>query len=70
MDALCFPVDAPPVMAGAHWFIGWEGQAPADEKQAEARAASAQGGADYEAYVATLKGRASISINSTNLEKK
>jgi len=29
MDALCFPVDAPPVMAGAHWFIGWEGQKPA-----------------------------------------
>ncbi|HZE59874.1 MAG TPA: SurA N-terminal domain-containing protein [Burkholderiales bacterium] len=47
-----------------------EGQAPADEKQAAARAAAAQGGADYEAYVATLKGRARISINSGNLEKK
>ena len=47
-----------------------ESQAPADEKQAAARAAAAQGGADYEAYVATLKGRASISINSANLEKK
>src|SRR3954471_1994435 len=47
-----------------------EGQAPADEKQAEQRAAAAQGGADYEAYVATLKGRASISINSANVEKK
>jgi hypothetical protein len=29
MDALCFPVDAPPVIAGAHWFIGWVGQEPA-----------------------------------------
>ena len=47
-----------------------EGQAPTDEKQAEARAASAQAGADYESYVATLKSRASISINSANLEKK
>jgi len=47
-----------------------EGGAPADEKQAEARANAAQGGADYEAYVATLKGRASISVNSANLEKK
>ena len=47
-----------------------EGQAPADEKQAEARAAAAQGGADYESYLASLKGRASISVNSANLEKK
>ena len=47
-----------------------EGQAPSDEKQAEARAASAQAGADYESYVATLKGRASISVNAANLEKK
>jgi len=29
MDALCFPVDAPPVIAGAQWFIGWDGQEPA-----------------------------------------
>ncbi len=47
-----------------------EGSAPADEKQAGARANAAQGGADYEAYVATLKGRASISVNSANFEKK
>ncbi len=47
-----------------------EGQAPTDEKQAEARASSAQAGADYESYVATLKARASISISSANLEKK
>jgi hypothetical protein len=47
-----------------------EGQAPADPKQAEARAAAAQGAADYESYVASLKGRASISVNSGNLEKK
>jgi peptidyl-prolyl cis-trans isomerase D len=47
-----------------------EGQAPADEKQVEARAAAAQGSADYESYIASLKGRASISVNSGNLEKK
>jgi peptidyl-prolyl cis-trans isomerase D len=47
-----------------------EGQAPADGKQAEARAAAAQGGADYESYVAALKGRASISINTANPGKK
>jgi len=47
-----------------------EGQAPADEKQVEARATAAQGAADYESYIATLKGRASISVNSANLEKK
>jgi hypothetical protein len=29
-----------------------------------------QGAADYEAYVASLKGRASISVNAANLEKK
>lgn len=47
-----------------------EGQAPADEKQVEARAAQAQGAADYESYIASLKGRASISVNGANLEKK
>ena len=47
-----------------------EGQAPADEKQVEARATAAQGAADYESYIASLKGRASISVNSGNLEKK
>src|SRR5437899_9338841 len=29
LDALCFPVDAPPVIAGAHWLIGRDGAAPA-----------------------------------------
>jgi len=29
LDAVCFPLDAPPVFAGAHWFIGWDGEAPA-----------------------------------------
>ena len=48
-----------------------DGQAPAaDDKQVEARAAGMAGAADYEAYLATLKGRASISVNSANLEKK
>jgi peptidyl-prolyl cis-trans isomerase D len=48
-----------------------EGQGPAAaDKQVEARAAGMQGAADYEAYVASLKGRASIAINSANLEKK
>ena len=47
-----------------------EGQAPTDEKQAEQRAAAAAGGADYESYIASLKGRASISVNGANLEKK
>ncbi len=25
MDALCFPVDEPPIIAGAEWWIGWDG---------------------------------------------
>ena len=29
MDAVCFPLDAPPVFAGAHWWIGWDGETPA-----------------------------------------
>jgi len=29
MDAVCFPLDAPPVIAGAEWFIGWDGAKPA-----------------------------------------
>jgi len=29
LDAVCFPLDAPPVFAGARWFIGWEGETPA-----------------------------------------
>ena len=28
LDAVCFPLDAPPVFAGAQWFIGWEGETP------------------------------------------
>jgi peptidyl-prolyl cis-trans isomerase D len=48
-----------------------EGEPPAaGDKQFEARATGMQGAADYEAYVASLKGRASISINAANLEKK
>jgi GNAT superfamily N-acetyltransferase len=29
MDAVCFPLDAPPIIAGAEWFIGWDGANPA-----------------------------------------
>jgi ribosomal protein S18 acetylase RimI-like enzyme len=29
LDAICFPIDAPPVFAGAHWFIGRDGEKPA-----------------------------------------
>lgn len=29
MDALCFPVDAPPHFEGAHWLIGWDEAKPA-----------------------------------------
>jgi ribosomal protein S18 acetylase RimI-like enzyme len=29
MDAICFPLDTPAVLAGAHWSIGWDGEAPA-----------------------------------------
>ncbi|HEY3076974.1 MAG TPA: SurA N-terminal domain-containing protein [Burkholderiales bacterium] len=48
-----------------------EGEAPAaGDKQFEARAAGMQGAADYESYVSSLKGRADISINAANLEKK
>ncbi len=50
-----------------------EGEAAADkqaEKQTEARAANLVGAAEFEAYVASLKGRADIKINSANLEKK
>ena len=41
-----------------------------DAKQLVAQTAQALGSADYESYVASLKGRADISINSANLEKK
>lgn len=47
-----------------------ESKPPAEDKQREARVAAAAGGAQFEAYLASLKGRADISINSTNLEKK
>lgn len=29
MDRVCFPVDEPPDIAGAEWFIGWDGEARA-----------------------------------------
>jgi GNAT superfamily N-acetyltransferase len=29
LDALCFPVDEPPAIAGAHWLIGWDGETEA-----------------------------------------
>jgi hypothetical protein len=29
MEAICFPVDTPAIIAGAHWFIGWNGKEPA-----------------------------------------
>ena len=47
-----------------------EGKPPAEDKQREARVAAAIGGAEFEAYLASLKGRADISINTANLEKK
>jgi GNAT superfamily N-acetyltransferase len=29
MDAVCFPLDVPAEIAGAHWLIGWDGDKPA-----------------------------------------
>jgi GNAT superfamily N-acetyltransferase len=29
MDVVCFPIDTPAEFAGAHWFIGWDGEKPA-----------------------------------------
>jgi GNAT superfamily N-acetyltransferase len=29
LDRICFPVDEPPVIAAAHWIIGWDGETPA-----------------------------------------
>jgi GNAT superfamily N-acetyltransferase len=29
MDSICFPLDTPAVIAGARWFIGWDGSKPA-----------------------------------------
>jgi hypothetical protein len=47
-----------------------EGKPSADDKQAESRTAGMLGMADYEAYVASLKGKADITVNAANLEKK
>ena len=47
-----------------------EGKPAVDEKQQEQRVSGMLGSAEYEAFVASLKGKASISINSENLEKK
>lgn len=41
-----------------------------EDKERETQTANALGAAEFEAYVASLKGRADISINSANLEKK
>jgi peptidyl-prolyl cis-trans isomerase D len=43
---------------------------PAEAKQTAEQAAAMLGAADYEAYVASLKGNADISVNAANLEKK
>jgi peptidyl-prolyl cis-trans isomerase D len=47
-----------------------EGQPALEDKQREARVAATIGGAEFEAYLASLKGRADISVNTGNLEKK
>ena len=47
-----------------------EGKPAPDDKQREARVAATIGGAEFEAYLASLKGRADISINGANVEKK
>jgi peptidyl-prolyl cis-trans isomerase D len=47
-----------------------EGKPAAEDKQAEQRIAGMLGVAEYEAYVASLKARADISIRGENLEKK
>jgi peptidyl-prolyl cis-trans isomerase D len=47
-----------------------EGKPAGDEKQLEQRVSGMLGAADYEAYVASLKGKADISVNAGNLEKK
>lgn len=28
LDAICFPIDAPPTFVGAHWLIGWTKTTP------------------------------------------
>jgi peptidyl-prolyl cis-trans isomerase D len=47
-----------------------DGEPPKDERQNAQRVAQMMGAAEFEAYVASLKGRADITINSANLEKK
>jgi peptidyl-prolyl cis-trans isomerase D len=47
-----------------------DGKPATDEKQSEARTAGMLGAAEYEAYVASLKGKADITVNAANLEKK
>ena len=47
-----------------------EGKPAPEDQQREARVAATVGGAEFEAYLASLKGRADISINTANLEKK
>ena len=47
-----------------------EGKPAAEDKQAESRIAGMLGVAEYEAYVASLKARADITIRGENLEKK
>jgi len=45
-------------------------QVPVTRQLDKSRAANLVGVAQFEAYVASLKGRADISINAANLEKK
>ena len=35
MDAVCFPLDAPPTIAGAEWYIGWDGSRPDSRRRVE-----------------------------------
>ena len=47
-----------------------DGKPAAEDKQADQRIAGMLGMAEYEAYVASLKARADISINNANFDKK
>jgi peptidyl-prolyl cis-trans isomerase D len=47
-----------------------EGKPAGDDKQQEQRVSGMLGMAEYEAYVASLKGKADITVNAANLEKK
>jgi hypothetical protein len=44
-----------------------EGKPAPEDKQRDARLAATLGGAQFESYLASLKGRASITIDSANL---